>query len=185
MNSVNLERGISMESNLLFSSERLRFRRTEVSDLSFVCCAEADEANCPYIIPWSRQKHETAVYSEGMLHILIESVERQPIGYMILSGRENPNQCLELIRIVVVDKGRGYGNEAIRSLQTYVFDTLKSHRLWLDVKQNNSRARHVYESAGFVVEGVLRECLKSDQQYESLIIMGMIESDYKRIVEAR
>ncbi|PZO38752.1 MAG: hypothetical protein DCF17_14225 [Shackletoniella antarctica] len=51
-----------------------------------------------------------------------------------------------------------------------VFDTLKAHRLWLDVKSKNSRARYLYRSEGFVEEGFMRECLFEEVERESLVL---------------
>ncbi|WP_315969956.1 GNAT family protein [Brevibacillus massiliensis] len=82
------------------------------------------------------------------------------------------------MRIVITDKGKGYGKEATGLIQDFVFTQLKAHRLWLDVKDHNLRAIHVYESAGFQVEGKLRECIRTDDRYESLIIMGILEREY-------
>jgi len=58
------------------------------------------------------------------------------------------------------------------------FEEWRAHRLWLDVKEHNMRARHLYESEGFVREGVLRECIRNGETYESLIVMSMLEQEY-------
>ena len=65
-------------------------------------------------------------------------------------------QSLEFRRIVITDKGKGYGRESLRLIKKMAFEELSAHRLWLDVKDHNLRARHVYEAEGFMVEGVLR-----------------------------
>lgn len=61
-----------------------------------------------------------------------------------------------------------------------MFEKLRAHRLWLDVKEHNRTARLLYESIGFVVEGVLRDCIQVQQTYESLVIMGILEHEYSR-----
>jgi RimJ/RimL family protein N-acetyltransferase len=50
--------------------------------------------------------------------------------------------------------------------------------LWLDVKTHNDRARALYLSEGFREEGLLRECLKTGDGYESVFILSMLESEY-------
>lgn len=79
---------------------------------------------------------------------------------------------------MVTEKGKGYGKEALRLVKQLAFEELGAHRLWLDVKKQNVRARHVYESEGFVVEGVLRECLKAEAGFESLVVMSMLRDEY-------
>jgi RimJ/RimL family protein N-acetyltransferase len=51
--------------------------------------------------------------------------------------------------------------------------------LWLDVFEHNARARHVYRSVGFVEEGVLRECVKQQERYASLVVMSILENEYR------
>ena len=58
------------------------------------------------------------------------------------------------------------------------FEEFKAHRLWLDVKEHNVRARHLYESEGFVTEGVLRGCIKAEAGFESLVVMSMLRGEY-------
>lgn len=53
-----------------------------------------------------------------------------------------------IIRADVV--GRGVGTDAIRALIRHAFDALGLCRVLLDVAVNNRRARHVYETLGFV-----------------------------------
>jgi diamine N-acetyltransferase len=55
-----------------------------------------------------------------------------------------------------------------------------SPALWLDVKDFNHRARTLYASEGFVVEGTLRECLKADDgSFESLVVMSLLKREYQ------
>lgn len=164
----------------MLKSANLIIRNTEKNDLDFVLRLESNEENKPFIIPWDKQKHESALTNKDMAHLIMENrATHQPVGYIILAGLQNPNQSIELIRIVVAEKGKGFGKEALRLMKKRVFEEWGAHRLWLDVKVNNIRARHVYESEGFIAEGVLRECLKNGGTFESLCIMSMLRSEYK------
>ncbi len=49
-----------------------------------------------------------------------------------------------------------------------------AHRVWLDVKPDNGRARRLYASLGFEEEGVLRDALRTEAGYESLILMAKL-----------
>jgi RimJ/RimL family protein N-acetyltransferase len=46
------------------------------------------------------------------------------------------------------------------------------------VKARNSRAKALYDSEGFVVEGELREALKIEGGFESLIVMSMLRPEF-------
>ena len=42
----------------------------------------------------------------------------------------------------------------------------------------NRRARGLYESEGFVAEGVMRDSFWTGEEYESLEVMSLLESEY-------
>ena len=157
----------------------IRLRRTSEDDLDFVLSAEQSKENRPFVSAWAREQHLGALTSEDLSHLIIEnSPDGKRIGYIILAGLADANQSIELRRIVVTEKGKGFGKEALRLVKQLTFEDLKAHRLWLDVKEHNVRARHVYESEGFVAEGVLRECIKAEVGFESLLVMSMLRDEY-------
>ncbi|MNI51297.1 Spermidine N(1)-acetyltransferase [compost metagenome] len=82
------------------------------------------------------------------------------------------------MRIVVHVQGRGYGTRLLSLLKDWIFENTETHRLWLDVNELNARARHVYEGAGFTVEGTLREAVKWGDAFESLLIMSILRQEY-------
>jgi diamine N-acetyltransferase len=69
----------------------------------------------------------------------------------------------------------------LRALTAWAFDEAGAHRVWLDVKDANARAQALYESEGFVREGVLRETLREDDgTWSSLVLMVQLETDRHR-----
>ena len=58
------------------------------------------------------------------------------------------------------------------------FHDFGAHRFWLDVKGRNLRAQALYRSEGFVEEGRLRDSVRTDEGYDSLIVMSMLESEH-------
>lgn len=86
---------------------------------------------------------------------------------------------IELRRVVIVDKGRGYGRAVVRTVKELAFGELHAHRLWLDVKVHNDRARVLYLEEGFVEEGTLRECVRAPDGYESLVVMSLLRNEYE------
>jgi RimJ/RimL family protein N-acetyltransferase len=160
----------------------IRLLRTRKDDLDFVLSAEQSAENRSFISVWTREQHLDALTCKNLSHLIIENItEGSRVGYVILAGLADANQSIELRRIVVTEKGKGYGKEALRLVKKMAFQELKAHRLWLDVKEHNVRARHVYESEGFVAEGVLRECIKSEDGFESLVVMSMLCGEYHEV----
>ncbi|MBD6620663.1 GNAT family N-acetyltransferase [Komarekiella sp. 'clone 1'] len=157
---------------------KLRLCKTEEADLNYILAAETDDENRQYVIPWSREKHFQAMVNPDIAHLIVKNETR--IGYVILAGLLNPNHTIEFRRIVITEKAKGYGKAIVEIVKQLAFETYNAHRLWLDVKVQNKLAQAVYKKAGFVEEGTLRECLKVEGRYDSLIIMSMLQQEYEK-----
>jgi diamine N-acetyltransferase len=165
---------------------QVRLRPTMLSDLDFVISVEQDAANRPFITPWERTQHEGAVRIPDFRHFIVESGPGYAsTGFVILQGCRNPHHSVELKRIVLQSKGQGLGRACVRLLMQMAFRDLGAHRFWLDVKSLNVRAQALYRSEGFVEEGRLRDSVKTDDGYDSLILMSMLEDEYAALCAAR
>jgi len=150
------------------------------SDLDFVLTLEQDRENLPFITPWERMQHEAAIRFPDFRHFIIEGgAGLDAAGFLILIGCRSQNQSLELKRMVVQHKGKGYGRAALRIAKKIAFDDLGAHRLWLDVKGLNTRAKLLYDSEGFVIEGRLRDAVRVSGGYDSLIVMSMLKPEFE------
>jgi RimJ/RimL family protein N-acetyltransferase len=67
-------------------------------------------------------------------------------------------EVVYLFNLGVAETGRGAGRALIRAVQDHVFGTMGAHRLACDVVVDNPAALRVFEGAGFVREGMMREC---------------------------
>ena len=159
--------------------EAIGLRPTTPRDLSFVLDAEEDPDNRPFIVAWSRKQHAAALEDPDLGHSIIECPSSDRVGFVILAGLTNPHGSVEFRRMVVTAKRKGIGRAAVRLVKEIAFHRYHAHRLWLDVKRHNDRARGLYEAEGFVAEGVLRECLRGEGGYESLVVMSMLASEYR------
>ncbi len=154
------------------------------SDLPYVLSLEQDEQNLPFITPWDRTQHEAAIRFPDMRHFIIEGGQGlEPAGFIILIGCRSQHQSLELKRMVMQTKGKGFGRAALRVAKRVAFEDLHAHRFWLDVKLRNARAKAFYDSEGFVVEGTLRDAVKVTQDngnpgFDSLVVLSMLRSEY-------
>jgi len=132
----------------------------EKQDFPFMIEAEQNKENAMFVGQWTLEQHEKAINDIDILYLLFKNNDGQNIGYAIIKGLINPNDSIELMRIVITDKGLGVGKHALSLIKKWCFEINKAHRLWLDVRVNNVRAQHVYKSQGFICEGILRECVK-------------------------
>ena len=151
------------------------------SDLDFVISVERDGANRPFITPWERTQHEGAIRFPDFRHFIVEAGPGYPsVGFVILQGCRNQHRSVELKRMVLLPavQGQGSGRQCIRWLMQMAFRDLGAHRFWLDVKARNVRAQALYRSEGFVEEGRLRDSVRTDDGYDSLIVMSVLADEY-------
>jgi diamine N-acetyltransferase len=154
------------------------------SDIKYVVGLEQSADNFADITPWEATQHEAAIRFPDMRHFIIESLDdgMQAAGFAMLIGCRNPHKSIELKRLVVQHKQRGIGRAAVRMLKKVAFDELGAHRFWLDVKGQNTRAKALYDSEGFVQEGVLREAVKVATLpggYDNLVVLSLLKTEFE------
>jgi len=156
-------------------------RPTEPEDLDFVLAAEADPEAVPNIGPRTRARHLSALSNPDEDHLIVLA-EGRPVGFALLTDLTGSNRNVEIHTIVISDRGKGFGQAAIRLLLDRAFDVHGAHRVWLDAVGANARARHIYEKAGFTYEGAWREAWRRDDgSYDSLIFLGILDREWAEI----
>lgn len=88
---------------------------------------------------------------------LIWERDGAPAGFAIFCEIGDPSGRVELMRLALVDAGRGIGGDFLRVLLDHAFRTLSAQRVWLDCGAENLRGQKVYERAGFTLEGRFRQ----------------------------
>ncbi|RZM77417.1 GNAT family N-acetyltransferase [Leptolyngbya iicbica] len=161
------------------NSPTAQLRPTTPDDLDFVLPAEAAAHAAGYVRLWTRDRHLQTLADANEGHWIIEdATTRDRVGYVILLGLQDPDQCLLLKRIVITQTGQGYGREVLMQVLDKAFNEFAAHRVWLDVMEENHRARSLYRSLGFVEEGRLRESVKLGEQFASMWLMSMLRSEF-------
>ena len=172
---------MSRDSKTVLETGRVRLRSTTEEDLERVLALEADPDNAPFILRWPRDAHLAAISDPDRAHLMVEArVSGQIIGYLILAAIQSPHRSIEFVRITIDRKGEGYGRECLRAVKRLAFETLGAHRLWLDVMDHNTRAKALYLAEGFVEEGTLRQSIEVDGRRVSLIVLSMLEPEYRQ-----
>lgn len=154
----------------------MKLRRANNADLAFIIQIEREFSDLGVVGSDDARTHELRMTDPDCLYMVVEE-NGEKAGFVILCGLTSTNKSAELKRIVIAKPGRGLGRMVLRAIVAQVFDDLSAHRLWLDVYEDNHRARHVYRSVGFVEEGTLRECVKHGDKYRSLVVMSMLDSE--------
>jgi ribosomal-protein-alanine N-acetyltransferase len=124
--------------------------------------------------PWYHQ------VSQDCYHWIIEA-EVRCIGTVRLHAVDTENRRAKFaIGIFGPEfRGRGLGTEATRLVLAYAFEVLSLHRVELRVLTFNHKAIACYERCGFVREGIEREGSWIGGQWQSDMIMSVLEQEYR------
>jgi len=166
-------------SEILREGPRLLLRKAEEKDLDYILRLEYEPENLKYIYPFDRTAQLEAIRGPETMDVIVaERDTGEEAGYFMLRELNSPSLEMEWTHVIIGKKGRGYGHEAMKLLKAWTFETKKFHRAWLDCKEYNDRALHLYESEGMQREGVLRETLLTNGVYENLVVLGILDREY-------
>ena len=166
--------------NIKIKGNKIRFVNTIPLDIDKIIKFEI--SNKQFVHQYSKDKHLELLKNNDCLHLSIRHLDNDVlVGHLILFGLDNHNKVLEFRRITINEKGLGFGREAIQLLKKLCFEKIRFHRLWFDVYDDNDKAIRLYESEGFIKEGILRDNIKTDNGYRSQRIYSMIENEYRPI----
>lgn len=156
----------------------LELREATEKDLFFMIGLETEPEAKPWLARWDRDRHLEALRRDDEEPLIVME-DGEAVGYALLSGMGSPNDIIEVRRIVVARKGEGVGRRALKLVVDRAFERYAPHRVWLDLMTGNERARRAYEAVGFVEEGVIRESLRTEDGYESMVVMSMLVHEWR------
>lgn len=107
----------------------------------------------------------------------------QLIGYAGVSGISTLNRSGEYF-ILIGEKeywGQGVGTEVTRVVTDYAIQTLGLHRVQLTASSRNVGAIKVYEKAGYVHEGIMRQSGFRNGEFVDKVLMSVLSSEWKSI----
>lgn len=161
-------------------NRNLLFKDTSPEDLEAILELEQDPLNKSFIYPYSMERHLEVIEREDEMHIKAIDPETGTIaGFMIFAKTEKETDSLELRRIVVKEKGKGFGRLCINWAKEFAFITHQANRLWLDVFGENFRAASLYESAGFIYEGTKRRTVLGNENWKNQHIYSILKGEFE------
>ena len=129
---------------------RLCLRTANIDDYDFINIAERDADSTSWVGNWPLGLRIEKFGDNNFFQTIIETVEGHPVGFIDFRDMLHDTQ-VELKRIVITEKGKGYGKEAMYLSQKFAFEVLGRDRLYLGTKVENVRAQHVYHATGFTL----------------------------------
>ena len=120
-----------------------------------------------------RWLEQQSSYSRGEYQFAVEDFEGDLVGRCGVTRLDWKNRVAELgIMIGTPYRGRGYGSEAMELLCDFCFREMNLHKLKVSVFAFNEAAIRCYEKNGFVREGVCRQEIFRDGQYQDVVLLA-------------
>jgi RimJ/RimL family protein N-acetyltransferase len=157
----------------------MRLRLATLDDIPAILALERTPVAREFVGQWSKDRHRATLAGGDARYFVSETEWNEVQAYAILRGIHENSRAIELKRIVVAIPERGLGRLMLKELMRIAFRELGAHRLFLDVYEDNSRARHLYESLGFQYEGLMREAARREDSWCNLCLMSILESEYR------
>ncbi len=149
-------------------------RAARAEDLPWLVVLEQSPGNAPFLCAWPAERHRSALADPGKSYLVCETASGLRCGFAILAGLRSATRAIELVRVAVDPPGQGLGRAVFDSLIRHVFAELAATRLFLDVFDDNARARRVYRRHGFEEEEILPHAARrQDGTRATLVVMAM------------
>lgn len=106
----------------------------------------------------------------------------KPVGTIIISEINMSNLTANLnIKLDSSSRGKGIGKKSIRIILPYCFEELGIYCVTAHILSYNIASLALFESCGFIKEGVMRSrVLKNNKRYD-LISFSMTKVEYEKI----
>ena len=147
--------------------------------------------NEPETLKWLSDSHtvtrdEQSKWFEGLVqsttstrYIARKKSEGSLVGVFRFDRLDRSNCSAEVGLDVSVQYRRlGFAKEIYETLIPYFFHEMSLHRLSLITLENNIPAISLYQSLGFMREGVLREAIRRDSGFINAIQYSMLKSEF-------
>lgn len=119
-----------------------------------------------------------AVDHDRHVWAIVEQATDAVVGEVVLLDLDEGNGSCGFRIWISGSTGRGLGTEATRLVLRHAFAAEALNRVQLEVYAFNPRARHVYEKAGFVHEGTMRQALRFDDGWVDAHLMAVLAADW-------
>ncbi len=115
---------------------------------------------------------------DGQLHVWAPG--GRAVGFAALAVWDVPGGVFWVRAFAVAEPGRGHGRAFLAALLSHLFQARGAHRIGLDVTLDNAPAQALYAAAGFVREGILRECwLRPDGAHVDCVMMSLLRREWQ------
>jgi RimJ/RimL family protein N-acetyltransferase len=166
-------------------------RAVERSDARFICALLNDASvqygwgttGVPISLHRIERDLEAWIESERESNrptgLIVESLEHEPVGLILVHLSSRPNQSMATLSIALQAEwqGMGFGRDALGALIDALFDEWRVHRVQLTCEADNERAARLYMSLGLHREATRREATWTAGEFRDQHVFGMLATD--------
>lgn len=148
------------------------------SDIDVVSLASSDPPR-PLTLAEAKTFFDEAAKKNDLMRFAIEA-DVQVVGDCVIHSIDKHNRRCEVG--IILGKphwAKGYGQRALRLLVDFAFQHNNMHRVGLEVLADDERAVGCYRKVGFVEEGRLRQRDWVNGAYHDVMVMGILEEDWR------
>jgi RimJ/RimL family protein N-acetyltransferase len=130
-----------------------------------------------------KTKDETGLHQFFSIY---NTSKNRHIGHFEIKNISTSFEIGTIAHVILGDRdyrGKGNGKDIVRIIAKLGFEYLNLYRIGLSVYTFNTNAVAAYIKGGFVVEGVIREVIKRDEQRFSLYQMSIIRPEWESMVQ--
>ncbi|MDD4820833.1 MAG: GNAT family protein [Flavobacteriales bacterium] len=180
-----------MNKMIKLTSERLRLRSLEPSDLTFFMAVENDASLwnvCDTRVPFSRftleKILETSVpdiFKEKQLRLVIcLKNDEKPIGFVdFYDFSPLHHRCGVGVIIYPSEQyGKGYAKEALTLAFDYAFKAFDLNQIWAEVSVENEASNALFSSLSMVKKEVRPQWLYHNEKYTDVSVYHLFKKDY-------
>ena len=168
-------------------------RAVDVQDMEFMRRTLNDPEMASLVVGWSFPVSSTeqekwfasALQDKGNRRFVIETPDDGEAGISVLSGIDWKNRTAEA-GIKLADRAnrkKGVGTDASMAVMRYVFDELNLNRLTAIWLEDNTASQKMHLKCGYRIEGCIRDCIYKNGQYKSLVMGGILRSEYYQLIK--
>jgi len=171
-------------------SDRLFFRKVCLSDTEAVFEIGSDLEVLKFF-PWKPhdELHDSEVMIEKILSkyqkgefttwAIEEKCDKKLIGLIYFVKIEEKNSTLEIVYVLNRHSwGKGFITEALTRLVKFAFEVLEVNKIQIGHIKGNIGSQRVIEKAKFTFEGVSREHILLNGQYQDVCNYSMLKSEF-------
>lgn len=142
----------------------------------FLTCEE-DRSYKDVVEEWVIDRHDKTI----LQLTVVDKTLRQPIGRVYITHIDPSKDSLDITRFYYVtdaEKKMEVGREILKEVLEHVFIFLHMERVTVELYTGDKDGEDLFESLGFMREGLERNATKKNGRYFDMHLMALLRSDF-------